>query len=132
MRRKMNVQRDDDVLLTDKAYRLDEIRNLARIGGWLEIETKTDHRNQGIMFQRTCGIYTEKITYWFLSRKQTVRTYVFHPKHGPGQSHTIEPLTRGELKSMFLDKTAPGTGLRLHTNNKRRRDMASVRDHQRK
>ena len=37
-----------------------------------------------------------------------------------------------ELKSMFLNKTGPGTGLRLHTSNKRRRDMASVRDYQRK
>lgn len=132
MRRKMNVDRNDDALLTDKAYLLHEIRNLARIGGWLEIETKTGHQNQGISFQRTCGIHTETITHWYLSKKQTVRTYLFHPKHGFGQSHTIKSLTRGELKSMFLDKTGPGTGLRLHTSNKRRRDMASVRDHQRK
>lgn len=132
MRRKMNAQREDDVLLTDKAYVLHQIRDLARIGGWLEIQTKTGHQNQGISFQRTCGIHTETITYWYLSKKQTVRTYLVHPKHGPGQSHTKVSLTRGELKSMFLNKTGPGTGLRLHTSNKRRRDMASVRDYQRK
>ena len=117
----------DDNLLTEDPLILQEIRNLAQKTGlgWREVRLITTHENQGISFERPYAGGFAKITYWFLSSKQTVRTTLpTHPKHGPGQMHTVKPLTRGELRLMFMQRIGPGTGLRLHTPGKRRRDNA--------
>ena len=121
-----------DSLLTDNPYYLFEIRKLAQTGGWIEMPSKKGHVNQGIVFERPYADGFERIRYWYLGKKQTVQTYLLHPKHGPGQSHTKKSLTRRELALMFQSQTGPGMGLRLHTQNKRRRDMANVRGQQRK
>lgn len=116
----------DENLLTEDPLILQEIRDLAqKPGGWRELPLKTTHENQGISFERPYAGGFAKITYWFLSSKQTVRTSLpFHPKYGADQMHNHEPLTRGELRLMFMQRIGPGTGLRLHTPGKRRRDNA--------
>jgi hypothetical protein len=115
----------DENLLTEDPLILQEIRDLAQKAGvWREVLLKTTHRNQGISFETPYAGRSAKITYWFLSPDQTVRTSLKHPKHGPGQMHNVEPLTRGELRLMFMQRIGPGTGLRLHTPGKRRRDNA--------
>ena len=117
----------DENLLTEDPLILQEIRNLAQKAGlgWREVRLITTHENQGISFETPYAGRSAKITYWFLSPKQTVRTTLpTHPKHGPGQMHTVKPLTRGELRLMFMQRIGPGTGLRLHTPSKRRRDNA--------
>ena len=116
----------DENLLTEDPLILQEIRDLAQKAGvWREVPLKTTHENQGISFERPYAGGFAKITYWFLSSKQTVRTSLpFHPKYGADQMHNQEPLTRGELRLMFMQRIGPGTGLRLHTPGKRRRDNA--------
>jgi hypothetical protein len=111
--------------LTRKPFTEVTIHAFARLGDWEEIPPTTNYVNQGIRFRRPYGGGFETITYWFLSKRQTIRTYLpDHPKHGPGQMHSTEALTRDELRRMFVEETGPGTGLRLHTKNKRRRDNA--------
>ena len=123
------LKRNLHLLLTEQSFSKEQILRIAEIGcrEWTEIPPTTNYANQGLRLQRPYNDGMEVIQIWFMSKKQTVRTYLNHPKYGKVNMHTIKPLTRGEFVKMLQQPTGRGTGLRLHTDNKRRRDNARRR-----
>ena len=123
------LKRNLHLLLTEQSFSKEQILRIAEIGcrGWTEILPTTSYTNQGLRLQRPYNDGMEVIQIWFMSKKQTVGTYLNYPKYGKGKMHTIESLTRGEFVKMLQQPTGRGTGLRLHTDNKRRRDNARRR-----
>ena len=123
------LKRNLHLLLTEQSFSKEQILRIAEIGcrGWTENPPTTSYANQGLRLQRPYNGGMEEIQIWFMSEKQTVGTYLIHPKYGKGKMHSQKPLTRGELVKMLQQPTGRGTGLRLHTDNKRRRDNARRR-----
>ena len=123
------LKRNLHLLLTEQSFSKEQILRIAEIGcrEWTEILPTTSYTNQGLRSQRPYNDSMEVIQIWFMSKKQTVGTYLNYPKYGKGKMHTIESLTRGEFVKMLQQPTGRGTGTRLHTDNKRRRDNARRR-----
>ena len=123
------LKRNLHLLLTEQSFSKEQILRIAEIEcrEWTEILPTTSYTNQGLRLQRPYNDGMEVIQIWFMSKKQTVGTYLNYPKYGKGKMHTIESLTRGEFVKMLQQPTGRGTGTRLHTDNKRRRDNARRR-----
>ena len=123
------LKRNLHLLLTEQSFSKEQILRIAEIGcrGWTENPPTTSYENQGLRLQRPYNGGMEEIQIWFMSEKQTVGTSLIHPKYGKVKMHSQKPLTRGELVKMLQQPTGRGTGLRLHTENKRRRDNARRR-----